>query len=87
MLMIYEILNLVQCSLSAIRHDHHMRTFYKRIKQRKGHGKAIVATAKKRNACYNMVHANKTPIVQIHQQEQIWAETGKSEEDCISIDN
>jgi transposase len=37
---------LVQCSLSAIRHDHHMRTFYERIKQRKGHGKAIVATAK-----------------------------------------
>jgi transposase len=37
---------LVQCSLSAIRHDHHMRTFYARIKQRKGHGKAIVATAK-----------------------------------------
>jgi len=37
---------LVQCSLSAIRHDHHMRTFYERIKSRKGHGKAIVATAK-----------------------------------------
>ena len=38
---------LVQCSLSAIRHDHHIRTFYERIKQRKGHGKAIiVATAK-----------------------------------------
>lgn len=38
---------LVQCALSAIRHDHHMRTFYERIKQRKGHGKAIVATAAK----------------------------------------
>ena len=37
---------LVQCALSAIRYDHHMRTFYERIKQRKGHGKAIVATAK-----------------------------------------
>ncbi|MGB9169278.1 MAG: transposase [Nitrososphaeraceae archaeon] len=37
---------LVQCSLSAIRHDNQMRTFYERIKQRKGHGKAIVATAK-----------------------------------------
>jgi transposase len=37
---------LVQCALSAIRHDHHMRTFYERIKSRKGHGKAIVATAK-----------------------------------------
>jgi hypothetical protein len=44
--MIYEILNLVQRALSAVRYDHHMRTFYKRIKQRKGHGKAIVATAK-----------------------------------------
>ena len=37
---------LVQCSLSAIKHDHYMRTFYERIKQSKGHGKAIVATAK-----------------------------------------
>jgi transposase len=37
---------LVQCALSAIRYDPHMRTFYERIKQRKGHGKAIVATAK-----------------------------------------
>lgn len=37
---------LIQCALSAIRHDHHMRTFYERIKQSKGHGKAIVATAK-----------------------------------------
>jgi transposase len=37
---------LVQCALSAIRYEHHMRTFYERIKQRKGHGKAIVATAK-----------------------------------------
>ncbi|HSA76359.1 MAG TPA: IS110 family transposase [Nitrosarchaeum sp.] len=37
---------LVQCALSAIRYDHHMRTFYQRIKTRKGHGKAIVATAK-----------------------------------------
>ena len=26
---------LVQCSLSEIRHDHHMRIFYERIKQRK----------------------------------------------------
>ena len=36
----------VQYSLSVTIHDHHMRTFYERIKQRKGHGKAIVATAK-----------------------------------------
>ena len=46
MLMIYEILNLVQRALSAVRYDHNIRTFYVRIKQRKGHGKAIVATAK-----------------------------------------
>ena len=39
-------MDLVQCSLSAVRHDRYMRTFYERIKQRKGHGKAIVATAK-----------------------------------------
>jgi transposase len=25
---------LVQCALSAIRHDHHMRTFYQRIKEK-----------------------------------------------------
>jgi transposase len=37
---------LVQCALSAIRYDHHLRIFYERIKSRKGHGKAIVATAK-----------------------------------------
>jgi transposase len=37
---------IVQCALSAIRYDNHMRIFYERIKQRKGHGKAIVATAK-----------------------------------------
>jgi transposase len=37
---------LVQCSLSAIKYDQHIRKFYERIKQRKGHGKAIVATAK-----------------------------------------
>jgi len=37
---------LVQCALSAIRHDHHSRKFYERIKQGKGQGKAIVATAK-----------------------------------------
>ena len=47
-----------------------MRTFYERIKQRKGHGKAIVATAKEMLVII-FLHANKTPIVQIHQQEQI----------------
>lgn len=37
---------LVQCALVAIKYDCRLRTFYMRIKNRKGHGKAIVATAK-----------------------------------------
>ena len=37
---------LVQCALVAIKYDAHLRTFYDRIKNRKGHAKAIVATAK-----------------------------------------
>lgn len=37
---------LVQCALVAIKYDCRLRTFYTRIKNRKGHGKAIVATAK-----------------------------------------
>jgi len=37
---------LVQCALTAVKYDAHLRTFYDRIKNRKGHGKAIVATAK-----------------------------------------
>jgi transposase len=76
---------LVQCSLSAIRHDHHMRTFYERIKQRKGHGKAIVATAKEmlviiwymltRHQLYKYINKNR------YEQKL----DGKSEEDWISI--
>ena len=37
---------LVQCALTAIKYDTHLRTFYERIRNRKGHAKAIVATAK-----------------------------------------
>ena len=37
---------LVQCALTTVKYDAHLRTFYDRIKNRKGHGKAIVATAK-----------------------------------------
>ena len=38
---------LVQCALTtAIKYDAHLRTFYDRIKNRKGYDKAIVATAK-----------------------------------------
>ena len=37
---------LVQCALTAIKYDDHSRTFYDRIKNRKGRATAIVATAK-----------------------------------------
>jgi len=37
---------LVQCALTAIKYDAHLKTFYDRIRNRKGHAKAIVATAK-----------------------------------------
>ena len=36
----------VQCALTAIKYDVHLRIFYDRIRNRKGHAKAIVATAK-----------------------------------------
>ncbi|MFZ0327280.1 MAG: hypothetical protein WAL66_08270 [Nitrososphaeraceae archaeon] len=32
--------------MTAVRYDEHFRTFYERLKIRKGHAKAIVATAK-----------------------------------------
>jgi transposase len=38
---------LIQCTLVAIRYSPRLRTFYERIKARKGSGKAIIATAKK----------------------------------------
>lgn len=38
---------LVQCSLVAIRYNPRLRDFYLRIKQRRGHAKAIIATARK----------------------------------------
>ena len=37
---------LVQCALVAVKYDCRLRTFYTGIRNRKGHGKAIVATAK-----------------------------------------
>ena len=37
---------LVQCALIAIKYDAHLRIFYDRIRNRKGHATAIVATAK-----------------------------------------
>lgn len=38
---------LVQCTLIAIRYSEYLRTFYDRLKSRKGSGKAIIATARK----------------------------------------
>lgn len=38
---------LVQCTLTAIQYSSYLRTFYEKIKAKKGSGKAIVATSKK----------------------------------------
>ena len=38
---------LIQCANSAVRGSGRFQKFYKRLKKRKGHGKAIVATARK----------------------------------------
>lgn len=38
---------LVQCTLSAIRYSGYLNAFYRRIKERRGSGKAIIATARK----------------------------------------
>jgi len=38
---------LVQCTLIAIRYSPYLRSFYNRLKEKKGSGKAIIATSKK----------------------------------------
>ena len=38
---------LIQCANVAVRHDEHLREFYERIRKKKGHKIAIVATARK----------------------------------------
>lgn len=38
---------LVQCTLIAIRHSAYLKSFYTKLKARKGAGKAIIATARK----------------------------------------
>lgn len=38
---------LVQCTLTAIRYSGYLNSFYRRIKDRRGSGKAIIATARK----------------------------------------
>ncbi|WP_456467959.1 IS110 family RNA-guided transposase [Archaeoglobus sp.] len=42
---------LIQCANVAIRHDEYFRNFYLRIKRRRGHNIAIVATARKMLVC------------------------------------
>jgi transposase len=42
---------LIQCANVAIRHDEYLRSFYLRIKRRRGHNIAIVATARKMLVC------------------------------------
>jgi len=38
---------LVQCALIAIKYNDHLRSFYLRLKVKKGSGKAIIATSRK----------------------------------------
>jgi transposase len=38
---------LVQCTLIALRYSPYLKNFYARIRERRGHGKAIIATARK----------------------------------------
>jgi len=42
---------LIQCANIAIKHDEYLRSFYLRIKRRRGHNIAIVATARKMLVC------------------------------------
>src|ERR1051326_1938959 len=55
---------LVQCTLTAVRYSSYLKEFYERIKQKKGAGKAIIATARKflgiiyRTLKYNWVFAD-----------------------------
>lgn len=73
---------LVQSALVAIKYDCRLRTFYMRIKNRKGHGKAIVATAKElliiiwymltRNELYRNMNKQryKKKLMKLEQQQQ-----------------
>ena len=55
---------LVQCTLIAVRYSSYLKKFYERLKQKKGAGKAIIATARKflgiiyRTLKYNWVFAD-----------------------------
>lgn len=50
---------LVQVTLIAIRYNHYLRSFYLRLKMKKGSGKAIIATARKILGIIYMVLKNK----------------------------
>ena len=52
---------LVQCAHMAVRKDERLRQFYERIKAKKGHQKAIVATARKLLTVIYACWKNKTP--------------------------
>ena len=55
---------LVQCTFSALRYISYLKEFYERLKQKKGAGKVIIATARKflgiiyRTLKYNWVFAD-----------------------------
>ena len=46
---------LVQCTLIAIKYSPYLRSFYQRIKSKKGSGKAIIATSKKLLGIISMI--------------------------------
>jgi transposase len=47
---------LVQSAMTAVRYDQRLKSFYERLKSRKGSAKA---SYNQRNSCYNVVHADK----------------------------
>lgn len=52
---------LIQCANVAIRHDDYFRNFYQRIERKKGHKKAIVATARKMLVCIYYMLTRREP--------------------------
>ena len=59
---------LIQCTFSALRYSSNLKEFCERLKQKKGAGKAIIATARKflgiyRTLKYNWVFADFPNVV------------------------
>lgn len=52
---------LIQCANVAVRHDDYLRNFYQRIKRKKGHNTAIVATARKMLVCIYYMLTRREP--------------------------